>query len=134
MDTKNCTNPMKMYHEPDTFHIGGQGKIHFTETHEDTVYSDFCIDHSYTGGSPWEEDYEADIEEHGYTYVRNDENSTYYSDDYNYEGCINHNYDKEHQMVAVFCDHPFTEIQKCCDTNENLNLRYIPVTRRYSVS
>ena len=81
--------------------------------------------------------------ENGYDYPNSEDNSTtsygYYSDydsgDYdpgdlsglNETGCIASmgSYEEsEHHMVAVFCDYEFIEVRKCCDKNQNLNLRY----------
>ena len=137
----------KIYHEPETFHIGSDKIIHFTETHLKNKYTDFCVDMSMDinlKSSLQYDDRSGGGEEYNYVY---DDNSTsysgeYYNDDGDYDeavdemrqdfnetGCMADDDDSfedtTHQMIAVFCDYEFIEIRKCCDKNHNLNLRYV---------
>ena len=125
--------------------MGSDKIIHFTETHLKNKYTDFCVDMSmsYNPGSDSQYDYtvgdydglvnEKTSNENEYNYDYN--GTAYYEDDGAYDagefelnetGCfasMDHSEESEHHMVAVFCDYEFIEVRKCCDKDQNLNLR-----------
>ena len=43
MDPNKCQN-FTRYRESETFHLGSDGIIHFTETHQKRKYHAFCVD------------------------------------------------------------------------------------------
>ena len=129
------------------FHLGNDGIIHFTETHKNKRYDNFCIDMRA-------DDLEEDAD-YGNTKVLNGPNpesdgndvfvmdadnsyrdyQTDYGQDYNdtYEDEYYHDYSGEsntstcnfapdnrlHTMVAKFCDYSFVSLPKCCDKHPN---------------
>ena len=145
-----------MYHETDSFHLGSDGVIHFTETHLKNRFDDFCVDITVDDQVLERENEYDDVEsggDEGYPYEQDsyeaqydgnyaDEYYSYSADDHDTEtgtgnssNCMpTHDYEnydpgnKPHPMAAFFCDFPFIEVRKCCDKNYNLNLRYILVS------
>ena len=121
-----------MFEEVDVFHLGNDGIIHFTETHKNNRYDDFCIDMStdldedvaYDNTKTYEGDYSNSDYQYDESYISEKEYA--YDDGSNKSACSNIGTDDRlHTMVAMFCDFDFAYLPKCCDRNENLNLRYI---------
>ena len=146
LDSRKCSKSQKIhYYEKETFHLGSDGIIHFTETHEKKMYDNFCVDLSMNDeliqrSSDYDYSYEhgehEDDPEYEYTEAE-------YADDYpedypeeykdNTRDSVNGSAKctspleavGKHWMVAIFCDYGFVDIRKCCDKHENLNLRCI---------
>ena len=141
-----------MFNEDEVFHLGNDGIIHFTETHKNKRYDDFCIDMSAdlkddaeydntktldgpivdSEGKDYyvvEEDYSYSDYQTGYDQEYNDTlDEEYYHDGHggsNRSTCNVYPDPRPHTMVAMFCDYDFASLPKCCDKYDYLNLRYI---------
>ena len=144
-----------LFSEEEVFHLGNDGIIHFTETHKNKRYEDFCIDigaeveenddhgnkntfYGPIGESDGNDYYELEEDssfkdEHSYNYQEYNDtlDDEYYPDDNggsNGSTCNVYPDERRHTMVAMFCDYAFVTLPKCCDkypNDEYLNLRYI---------
>ena len=147
-----------LFSEEEVFHLGNDGIIHFTETHKNKRYDDFCIDMSAdltedaeydntkilngpivgSYGNDYyevEEDYSYSDYRTGYDQEYNDtSDEEYYHDDgnggSNRSTCNVYPDPRPHTMVAMFCDYDFASLPKCCDKYDYLNLRYIFINNK----
>ena len=72
---------------------------------------------NYTYDYDGEYDYAGDYNDTDEYYNENAKDSS------NGTSCMEQPIEKEHHMVALFCDYMIIEVRKCCDKNHNLNLR-----------
>ena len=146
INTENCAQERKIvFREPTTFHVGADGQIHFTETHERTKYKDFCVD---LNPPVQYNDANTTMEDEGYIISeRYGEEDYYYENNADYDitlrvrdhdepisenDCFRNDPEEGGEIVAMFCAVGFLEVQKCCDINEDLNLRYLRLTHSYT--
>lgn len=113
----------------DLFHLGPDGKLHFTDVHLNfqNATNEFCIDLNV----PPTED-PNDYDTFGYHASSPDPNSDYQYEDSTYsypsdsepntvEWCQNGN--KINTIDIQYCANPTKFINKCCSKGENINLR-----------
>jgi len=101
----------------DNFHIGADGKLYFTDVHNSLEVEDFCVDKL----KPEIEDPTAGIYDYDYEdtiYAHSNDSSSW-----NNEETCHFESSNVTTLQVHYCTSPLTYVRKCCDENENINVR-----------
>ena len=107
---------LEIYKITDNFHLGADGKLYYTDVHNDLQLEDFCVDRLKQESK--------DAHDYSYDYGNDFEAIDFKNEsDLVVESCHN----SEAPFVTVlqvhYCSTKLNPIRKCCGDGENINVR-----------